>query len=109
MTNPTLERAARSLAHSDYMARVEQIKASQSTAYPISSPGPFDGLEYLIHERQWDATEDSRKQPYRRQARVVLMAVRPVTPEMLYEAGLVDGARYPWEAMIDAILDEDAK
>jgi hypothetical protein len=49
-----VEQMARAMADDDYRRRVGEIAASQSTDRPISSHGPFDGLEFRLSAEQWD-------------------------------------------------------
>lgn len=108
-----LEKAARAIAHSDYEARLSVIRASQSTDSPISCPGAFDGMDYLIREEAWEAADERLKEPYRRQARAVLMAVRePLESEIadlqeVYEVSFAATFKLRYRDMIDAILSEE--
>jgi len=67
-----VESVARAIADARYHARLDVIAASQSTDRPISCPGPFDGMDYLIPAEQWDRASDSIRDPYRADARAAL-------------------------------------
>lgn len=81
--SPMLEKMARAMANDDYEARIEFIRASQKTDRPISVPGPFDGLDYLLSAKQWDTLQGAEflKDEHRRRARAALQAIRDLPLE----------------------------
>jgi hypothetical protein len=108
-----IEKMARAMAHSDYQARLKVIEESQSTDRPISVPGPFDGLDYLLSESRWDqGGAGFIKESYRRLARAALEAIREPDQAALGEVyNDPDGPEArdlsrDFTVIIDAILSE---
>ena len=81
-----LEKMAQAMADQEYRARIQVIRASQNTDRPISVPGPFDGLDYLLSAAQWEragSDHDVIKNPYRAMARAAVQAIREPSDDFM--------------------------
>ena len=72
-----IERMARAMADNRFNERLKVIRASRTTKRPISYPGPFDGMDYLISAEMWDAGNGlgDTQEPYRSDARAAYAAL----------------------------------
>jgi len=109
-----IEAGARAMANAKYEARIAVIAASRNTDRPISYPGPFDCMDYLLSAEMWDDPDERGagfiKDCYRAEATAafdaILSEIWTPSAEMV-EAGfqatdeaVMSDIRYAYQAMI---------